>query len=99
MQAFAALADPTRRDVLIVLADGERTAGDVAARFSLTRQAVSHHLQVLRDAGLAVERRDGRRRWYRARPEGLVDVAEYVDRFWAVRLVRLQAAVEAESRT
>lgn len=91
---FAVLADDTRREVLGVLATGELTAGQVSSHFDLTRQAVSHHLQRLREAGLVEERRDGTRRYYRARPEGLGEVAAFVERFWRQRLGALQRAVD-----
>ena len=71
---FQVLAEPRRRDVLALLADRERTAGDIAARFDVTRQAISQHLRILLQAGLIEERREGTRRWYRARPEGLAEV-------------------------
>jgi DNA-binding transcriptional ArsR family regulator len=93
--AFHALADDTRREVLAVLLDGERTAGEVAQHFDLTRQAVSHHLQRLREAGLVSERREGARRYYRARPEGLADVVAYVEKFWRGRLQALKRALDA----
>lgn len=92
---FRALADDRRREVLVRLADGELTAGAIAEGFDLTRQAVSHHLQQLREAGLVHERREGTRRLYRARPEGLAEVLEFADRFWGDRLGRLRHAVEA----
>jgi DNA-binding transcriptional ArsR family regulator len=92
---FQVLADDTRRDVLGILADEELTAGQVGTHFDLTRQAVSHHLQRLREAGLVEERREGTRRYYRARPEGLVEVASFVDRFWRARLDALGRAVDA----
>ena len=92
---FQVLADDTRRHVLGVLAGRELTAGQVSDHFDLTRQAVSHHLQRLRDAGLVDERREGTRRYYRARPEGLAEVVSFVEGFWEERLAALQRAVEA----
>jgi DNA-binding transcriptional ArsR family regulator len=94
--AFHALAEPRRREVLALLADHERTAGDVAARFDVTRQAISQHLRILLEAGLIRERREGTRRWYRARPEGLEDVRTYVAAMWPDALDRLQSAAERE---
>ena len=91
---FRALADERRREVLRVVADRELSAGAIAARFPLTRQAVSHHLQALAEAGLVTERRDGRRRLYRARPEGLDELRQYLDGFWAAGLGSLKRAVE-----
>jgi DNA-binding transcriptional ArsR family regulator len=93
---FQVLAEPRRRDMLALLAADERTAGDIARRFDVTRQAVSQHLQILLEAGLIRERREGTRRWYRARPEGLADVRAYVDAMWPSALGDLKAAAERE---
>ena len=93
---FQVLAEPRRRAVLALIADRERTAGEIAARFDVTRQAVSQHLRVLLQAGLIEERRNGARRWYRARPEGLQDVRAYVEMMWPSALDRLKAEAEQE---
>ena len=93
---FQVLAEPRRRELLALLADDERTAGDIARRFDVTRQAVSQHLRVLLAAGLIRERRDGTRRWYRARPEGLAEVRAYVEAMWPGALDHLKAAAERE---
>jgi len=93
---FQVLAEPRRRELLALLADEERTAGDIAARFDVTRQAVSQHLRILLAAGLVEQRREGTRRWYRARPEGLEDVRAYVDAMWPDALDRLTVAAERE---
>jgi DNA-binding transcriptional ArsR family regulator len=95
--AFQALAEPRRRDVLSLVADRERTAGEIAARFDITRQAVSQHLRILLAAGLVQERREGARRWYRARPEGLEQVRAFIDARWPPALERLKAAAEQEN--
>ena len=83
MDVFAALADPTRRHVLELLAGGERTAGDltaeVRARSGLSQPAVSQHLAVLREAGLVAVRVDGPRRLYVTRPDALTAVAAWLD--------------------
>jgi DNA-binding transcriptional ArsR family regulator len=80
---FAALADPTRRRILELLAAGERTAGDVTAEVraetGLSQPSVSQHLAVLREAGLVAVRIDGARRIYATRPEALRLVAAWVD--------------------
>lgn len=94
--AFHVLAEPRRRELLLLVADRERTAGEVAGRFDVTRQAVSQHLRILLEAGLIRERRDGARRWYSARPEGLEDVRAYLEAMWPSALERLKAAAEAE---
>lgn len=77
--------------------DDERAAGEIAGHFGdITRPAVSQHLRVLSDAGLVSARKDGNRRMYRARPEGLAEAWEYLDEMWADRLVRLKSAAERE---
>ena len=93
---FQVLAESRRRELLALLSDQERTAGDIAARFDVTRQAISQHLRILLEAGLIRERRDGTRRWYRARPEGLEEVRAYVEAMWPGALDRLKAAAERE---
>ena len=96
VDVFQVLAEPRRRELLALLADDERTAGDIARRFDVTRQAVSQHLRILLEAGLIRERRDGTRRWYRARPEGLAEVRSYVEAMWPSALADLKAAAEHE---
>ena len=96
--ALNALAEPRRRAILALLADRELAAGDVASRFEVTRPAISQHLGVLRAAGLVTERRDGARRLYRLRPEGLAELRAWLDRFWSSGLDRLKTAAEAEER-
>ncbi|MGH2899187.1 MAG: ArsR/SmtB family transcription factor [Solirubrobacteraceae bacterium] len=93
---FQVLADPRRRAVLALVAERERTAGEIAARFDVTRQAVSQHVRILLAADLVSERREGARRWYAARPEGLAEVRDYLDAMWPAALQRLKAAAEAE---
>ena len=93
---FQVLAEPRRRDMLALLAQHERTAGDIARQFNVTRQAVSQHLQILLEAGLIRERRDGTRRWYSARPEGLAEVRAYVEAMWPTALADLKAAAGHE---
>ena len=93
---FQVLAEPRRRDMLALLAADERTAGDIARRFDVTRQAVSQHLRILLEAGLIRERREGTRRWYSARPEGLSEVRAYVEAMWPSALGDLKAAAEHE---
>ncbi|MGH2968911.1 MAG: ArsR/SmtB family transcription factor [Solirubrobacteraceae bacterium] len=93
---FQVLAEPRRREVLRLVADRERTAGEIAERFDVTRQAVSQHVRILLEAGLIRERREGARRWYSARPEGLEDVRSYLEAMWPPALARLKAAAEHE---
>ena len=98
MSTFQALADPTRLRIVELLADGERSAGEIASHFDVTRPAVSQHLNVLKEAGLVSERRNGTRRLYRARPEGLLDLKEFLEEFWDVRLDALKREAEKEER-
>ena len=78
-----ALAEPRRRAILQLVAHDELAAGEIASAFEITRPAVSQHLTVLKNAGLLTERRDGTRRLYRARPEGLAGLREFLDDMWA----------------
>ncbi len=73
-------------------------AGDIAARFDVTRPAISQHLTVLKEAGLVHERREGTRRLYRARPEPLGELVRFLESFWDERLERLKQAAEAEEQ-
>jgi DNA-binding transcriptional ArsR family regulator len=94
--AIRALAEPRRRRILELVRDGELTAGEIASTFDVSRPAVSQHLTVLKQAGLLAERREGTRRLYRARVEGLADVREFIETFWDGRLERLRLAAELE---
>ena len=88
-RAFRAIADPTRRGVLDLLAEGERPVNDLVRRFRMTQPALSQHLRVLRQAGLVAQRRVGRERLYRIRPKQLKLVADWVaryERFWQRKL-------------
>ena len=91
-----ALAEPTRREILALVRDEEHTAGEIAENFPISRPAVSQHLRILEDADLVAVRRDGTRRWYRARPEGLAELQEWLTEMWATDLQRLKQAVERE---
>jgi DNA-binding transcriptional ArsR family regulator len=97
MDAFLALADPTRRRIVESLADGESPFGDLADQFEMSRPAVSQHLKVLREAGLVAVRKDAQRRIYRLNPEGLGELDRWLDqvkRFWGPRLDDLERALE-----
>jgi DNA-binding transcriptional ArsR family regulator len=96
--ALRAIAEPRRREILRLITDREQTAGSIATHFDVTRPAISQHLSVLRDAGLVVERREGTRRWYRARPEGTAEIRAWLEAFWDEGLARLAAAAEQEER-
>ncbi len=94
--ALRALAEPRRRAILRLVAHEELAAGEIAAAFDVTRPAVSQHLTVLKQAGLLNERRDGTRRLYRARPEGLAELRRLLDDMWAGALDTARRLVEAE---
>jgi DNA-binding transcriptional ArsR family regulator len=93
-----AISEPRRREILRLVRDGELAAGEIAARFDVTRPAISQHLTVLKNAGLVTERREGTRRLYRARPEGLAELRSFLDDFWDESLERLKTAAEREQR-
>ena len=96
--ALRAIAEPHRRKILRLVQDRELPAGEIAAHFDVTRPAISQRLRVLKTAGLLSERRQGTRRLYRARPEGLAEVREFLNEFWEGRLRLLARAAEAEER-
>ena len=96
--ALKAIAEPRRRAILSLVRDGELSAGEIASHFEVTRPAVSQHLNVLKEAGLVSERRNGTRRLYRARPEGLSEVSDFLEGFWDVRLEALKREAEKEER-
>jgi DNA-binding transcriptional ArsR family regulator len=92
------MAAPRRRAILTLVRDGELSAGEIASHFDVTRPAVSQHLNVLKEAGLVTERRNGTRRLYRARPEGLVELKDFLEEFWDVRLEALKREAEKEEQ-
>jgi len=94
--ALKALAEPRRRAILRLVVSDELAAGEIAAAFDVTRTAVSQHLTVLRNAGLLTERRDGTRRLYRARPDGLAGLRRFLDDVWTASLEEARRLVEAE---
>ena len=94
-----ALAAPRRREILSLVRDGELSAGEIAGHFDVTRPAVSQHLSVLKEAGLVTERRNGTRRLYRARPEGLAQLKVFLEGFWDDRLEALKREAESEERS
>ena len=94
-----AIAAPRRRHILSLVRDGELSAGEIAAHFDVTRPAVSQHLNVLKEAGLVSERRNGTKRLYRARPEGLIQLKTFLEEFWDERLEALKREPEREERS
>jgi DNA-binding transcriptional ArsR family regulator len=97
--ALKAIAEPRRRQILELVRDGELSAGEIAAHFDVTRPAISQHLGVLKEAGLVNERRNGTRRLYVARPEGLRDLQTFLEGFWDERLDALRREAEAKEAT
>ena len=89
MTAYAALAEPHRRQILDLLRSGERSVNELVARLKLSQPGVSKHLRVLREAGLVEVRPDGRRRWYGLQARPLAEVDEWLEpyrAFWSTRL-------------
>jgi DNA-binding transcriptional ArsR family regulator len=96
--ALKAIAAPRRRQILSLVRDGELSAGEIASHFDVSRPAVSQHLNVLKEAGLVTERRNGTRRLYRVRPEGLAPLKAFLEEFWDDRLEALKREAENEER-
>jgi len=96
--ALKAMAAPTRREILRLVRDDELTAGAIASHFDVTRPAISQHLNVLKEAGLVDERRNGTRRLYRIRPAGFADLKDFLADFWDVRLETLKREAEKEEQ-
>ena len=97
MSSYAALAEPHRRQILDLLRDGERPAGDLVERLDLSQPGVSKHLKVLREAGLVVARAEGKQRLYALRPEPLAEVDRWLEpyrAFWSRRLDALERHLE-----
>ena len=95
-RAIAALADPTRRTVFERLGNGPRSVGQLAAGLPVSRPAVSQHLQVLKAAGLVLDRAEGARRVYQIDPAGLGAIRAWLDRFWMDALDAFRAETEAD---
>lgn len=87
---WKALADDSRRQVLLMLIDGERSPGEMASKFHFTLPALSTHLRILKDAGLVVERREGKRRFYSLNANGMDELFRFMDAFWAYPLHNLK---------
>ncbi len=93
-----ALAEPNRREILRLVQDRELSSGEISSHFEVTRPAISQHLKILTEAGLVTQRRNGTRRLYRARPEGLAQLKDFLQGFWDDSLEKLKRAAEAEER-
>jgi DNA-binding transcriptional ArsR family regulator len=89
MNALEALGDDTRRRIVELLADGERSAGEIASHFETSRPGISRHLRVLRESGLVHTRADAQRRLYSLDPAPLAELDAWLERyrsFWTNRL-------------
>jgi ArsR family transcriptional regulator, arsenate/arsenite/antimonite-responsive transcriptional repressor len=75
---FKALSDPTRREILRILSHGEKTAGELAEGFDMTKPSMSHHFAVLKEAGLIISRREGQQIWYRINSTVAQDVIAWI---------------------
>jgi DNA-binding transcriptional ArsR family regulator len=98
-RAFGALADPTRRRILRLVADRPRQAGELAEGFPVSRPAVSKHLRVLREAGLVAARKEGRARVYHLSPKGLERARRWMEdaeKVWEAALESFRRHVEEE---
>jgi len=93
-----AIAESRRREILLLVQGAELSSGEIAAHFDISRPAISQHLQVLMAAGLLTVRRQGTSRRYRARPEGLRELRNFVEGFWEDRLDVLKQEAEFEER-
>jgi DNA-binding transcriptional ArsR family regulator len=101
VRALEALADPTRRRIVELLAEGERDAGELASHFDVSRPAVSRHLRVLRETGLVSSRGEAQRRVYSLEPGPLAEVDAWLARyrgFWANRLDALETEIKRGRR-
>jgi DNA-binding transcriptional ArsR family regulator len=93
-----ALAEPRRQQILRLVRATPRSVGEIAEQIDITQQAVSQHLQVLKDAGLVAVRKHGTRRLYAIRPDGLASLDRFLAELWPAGLQRLKAAVEADDQ-
>jgi DNA-binding transcriptional ArsR family regulator len=101
VNALEALADPTRRRIVELLAEGERSAGEIASHFRTARPGVSRHLRVLREHGLVQARVQGQRRLYSLDPAPLAELDAWLARyrgFWTNRLDALETEIHRRRR-
>ena len=99
MQSLPALADPTRRRIIELLSERERTAGEIVAQFDLSAPAISQHLKVLREAGLTRVRVEGQSRVHMINPEGFNELDAWLEKtraFWSRRLDLLEAELRKD---
>ena len=96
--ALKAIAEPRRREILRMVLTEELSSSEIAAHFDVSHPAISQHLRVLSNAGLVSVRRQGTRRLYKSRPEGLEELREYLEAYWDDKLMLLAEAAETEER-
>ena len=96
--ALKAIAEPRRQQILRLVWDAERPAGEIAIHFDVTRPAISKHLRVLKQAGFVTERRVGTQRLYRAEPERLAALGRFLESFWDESLLRIKEAAETGAK-
>lgn len=102
MNVFSALADPTRRNILEILASsGQLSATDIYQNFSVSSPAISQHLKVLREANLVAMEKNAQQRLYKINPEAIADLEDWVvkmKKVWEDRFVRLDDILALEKR-
>lgn len=96
--SWKAVADDSRRQLLLMLKDGEKTPTEMAKSFDFTLPALSTHLRVLREADLVTERRVGQNRYYSVNREKMSEMIRFFDGFWDENLARLKRHVEAKAK-
>jgi DNA-binding transcriptional ArsR family regulator len=96
-EGFAALGDPTRREIFARIAERPRAVGELAGELPVSRPAVSQHLKVLKDAGLVVDRPEGNRRIYQAHPAGVAALRAQLDTFWTQALATFEQVVDHDN--
>jgi DNA-binding transcriptional ArsR family regulator len=101
MQSLAAIADPTRRRIVELLARRDHSAGELVAEFDMSAPAISQHLKILREAGLVTSRAEGQSRIQILNPNGLDELDAWLERtrsFWSSRLDALERELRAEDK-
>jgi len=97
-KVIQALSEPKRRIILQLVSDKELTSSVIASHFEISAPAISQHLKVLEESGLVIVRKDGTKRFYGIRREGLSELKEYIERFWDDQLLLLKEVAEEEER-
>lgn len=98
-EIFKALAAPQRQEILRLVKDSPHSVGEIAEHCDASQQAVSHHLQILKDAGLVAVERQGQRRLYVVNPDSFDTIQGFVAELWPNGLARLKETIEADAGT